>query len=519
MQNEIKRRQILQSAERPELDFSKIKIGVKTVEDAIYNLGDLKKVNPRLGDKKEVLRAINNGDLKAMREISNFFFKTSGIYARLCRYMAYLYRYDWVITPYVNDTNIKQEKILDSFNKALFALDNFDVKAFCNDVALKVVKNGCFYGYLIPTADRMTVQELPSDYCRSQFKTASGAPVVEFHMKFFDDYFRDTNQKMRMLKLFPKEFAKGYILYKEGKLPPQFSGDTSGWFTLDPEFSVKFNLNGEDYPPFISVIPAILDLDSALELDRKKMQQQLLKIIVQQMPIDKNGDLVFDVDEAAELHNNAVHMLGKAIGLDVLTTFADVSVETLTDNSAIDASNDSIENAKQAVFDMAGVSQMQFNTDGNIALDKSILNDEAMMYNLVIQFKDFLNRIIKPFNKTPKKMFIRAEMLPTTIYNYKEMAKLYKEHTQLGYSKMLPQIALGQSQSSILATAHFENEILDLINVFIPPITSNTMNGDMLKKNDPNNKNPDSKEAGRPTKESQGESVTEKTIQNQEAKS
>ena len=519
MQNEIKRRQILQSAERPELDFSKVKIGVKTVEDAIYNLGDLKKVNPRLGDKKEVLRAINNGDLKAMREISNFFFKTSGIYARLCRYMAYLYRYDWVITPYVNDTNIKQEKILDSFNKALFALDNFDVKAFCNDVALKVVKNGCFYGYLIPTADRMTVQELPSDYCRSQFKTASGAPVVEFHMKFFDDYFRDTNQKMRMLKLFPKEFAKGYILYKEGKLPPQFSGDTSGWFTLDPEFSVKFNLNGEDYPPFISVIPAILDLDSALELDRKKMQQQLLKIIVQQMPIDKNGDLVFDVDEAAELHNNAVNMLGKAIGLDVLTTFADVSVETLTDNSAIDASNDSIENAKQAVFDMAGVSQMQFNTDGNIALDKSILNDEAMMYNLVIQFKDFLNRIIKPFNKTPKKMFIRAEMLPTTIYNYKEMAKLYKEHTQLGYSKMLPQIALGQSQSSILATAHFENEILDLINVFIPPITSNTMNGDMLKKDDPNSKNPNSKEAGRPTKESQGESVTEKTIQNQEAKS
>ena len=519
MQNEIKRRQILQSAERPELDFSKIKIGVKTVEDAIYNLGDLKKVNPRLGDKKEVLRAINDGDLKAMREISNFFFKTSGIYARLCRYMAYLYRYDWVITPYINDTNIKQEKILDSFNKALFALDNFDVKAFCNDVALKVVKNGCFYGYLIPTADRMTVQELPSDYCRSQFKTASGAPVVEFHMKFFDDYFRDTNQKMRMLKLFPKEFAKGYILYKEGKLPPQFSGDTSGWFTLDPEFSVKFNLNGEDYPPFISVIPAILDLDSALELDRKKMQQQLLKIIVQQMPIDKNGDLVFDVDEAAELHNNAVHMLGKAIGLDVLTTFADVSVETLTDNSAIDASNDSIENAKQAVFDMAGVSQMQFNTDGNIALDKSILNDEAMMYNLVIQFKDFLNRIIKPFNKTPKKMFIRAEMLPTTIYNYKEMAKLYKEQTQLGYSKMLPQIALGQSQSSILATAHFENEVLDLINVFIPPITSNTMNGDMLKKDDPNSKNPNSKEAGRPTKESQGESVTEKTIQNQEAKS
>ena len=77
---------------------------------------------------------------------------------------------------------------------------------------------------------------------------------------------------------------------------------------------------------------------------------------------------------------------------------------------------------------------------------------------------------------------------------------------------MLPQIALGQSQSSILATAYFENKILDLINVFIPPISSNTMNADMLKKDDPN-----AKEAGRPTKESQGEAVTEKTIQNKEA--
>lgn len=515
MEDEIKRRKILQSAEKPELDFSKIKIGVKTIEDAVYKLGDLKKTDPRLGDKREVLRAIKEGDLKAMREISNFFFETSGIYARLCRYMAYLYRYDWVITPYVNDPKVKKEKILEGFNKALSTLDDFDVKDFCNDVALKVVKNGCYYGYLISSASGIAVQELPPSYCRSQF-TVKGTPVVEFHMKFFDDYFRDTTQKMKMLKLFPKEFAKGYILYKEGKLPPQFSGDTSGWFTLDPECTIKFNLNGKDAPPFISVIPAILDLDAAQDLDRKKMAQQLLKIIVQQMPIDKNGDLVFDVDEAAELHNNAVRMLGKAIGLDVLTTFADVSVETLTDNSAIDASNDSIENAKQAVFDMAGVSQMQFNTDGNIALDKSILNDEAMMYNLVIQFKKFLNKIISPLNKNPKKLKFIAEMLPTTIYNYKEMAKLYKEQTQLGYSKMLPQIALGQSQSSILATAYFENEILDLINVFIPPLTSNTMNGDMLRKSDPNSSGDG---AGRPTKESQGESVTEKTIQNKEAKS
>ena len=66
-------------------------------------------------------------------------------------------------------------------------------------------------------------------------------------------------------------------------------------------------------------------------------------------------------------------------------------------------------------------------------------------------------------------------MLETTINNYKEMSKMYKEHTQLGFSKMLPQIALGHSQSSIIAMAHFENEVLKLSEIMIPPLMSSTM--------------------------------------------
>ena len=90
---------------------------------------------------------------------------------------------------------------------------------------------------------------------------------------------------------------------------------------------------------------------------------------------------------------------------------------------------------------------------------------------------------------------------------------------------MLPQIALGQTQSSILANAYFENDILDLINVFVPPLMSSTMNADSLaamqgKDRSKSLRNPtdDTESAGgRPTKESQGESVSEKTIQNKES--
>jgi len=152
---------------------------------------------------------------------------------------------------------------------------------------------------------------------------------------------------------------------------------------------------------------------------------------------------------------------------------------------------------------------MQFNTDGNIALEKSILNDEASMWNLIQQFETFLNTLLTPYNRSPKKVFYRVQILPTTIYNYKDLAKQYKEHTQLGYSKMLPQVALGQTQSAVLANAYFENDILDLVNVFIPPLMSSTMNAEVL------NRNSNGDSAGRPEKPDDEKST--KTLQNQES--
>lgn len=218
----------------------------------------------------------------------------------------------------------------------------------------------------------------------------------------------------------------------------------------------------------------------AQDLDRKKMAQKLMKIIIQKMPLDKNGDLVFDVDEAEQLHNNVVRMLSRAIGVDVLTTFADVDVADMSDKSNI-TSQDELVKVERAVYNEAGVSQLQFNSDGNIALNNSILNDEASMYNLLTQFEAFLNLLISPFNKSPKKCYYQAQFLTTTIYNYKELAKLYKEQAQMGYNKMLPQVALGQTQSSVLANAYFENDVLDLVRVFVPPLTSNTMNAEALQ--------------------------------------
>ena len=523
------------------IDFSKIRMGIKTLDDAVVSYGTYNKISATLGNKQHVLRAIAQGDVSELREISNFFYKTSGIYKRLCRYMAYLYKYDWFITPYIEEcqglldtdsgisdvsTDEKEEKrkkkAFAEFFKVLRFFDEFEVKRFCGKVALKVVKNGCFYGYLIGQNNKVVIQQLVPEYCRSRFES-NNRPAVQFNMKFFDVYYPDTQQRNKILNLFPVEFKKGYKAYKSGKCPPQFKGDTEGWYLLDPRCTIKFSITEDDYPPFISIIPYIIDLDAAQDLDRKRMAQKLLKIIIQKMPLDKNGDLVFDIDEAQELHNNAVKMLQRAIGIDVLTTFAQVDVADMSDKG--NQSNvDELEKVERTVYNEAGVSQMQFNSDSNTALNNSILNDEASMYDLLLQFESFLNLLLQPFNKSPKRSYYKAQFLNTTIYNYKEVSKLYKEQMQIGFSKMLPQVALGQAQSAILAAAYFENDVLDLVRVFIPPMMSSTMNaqaltnrgnvsGKEVDKADSSGKGADS--GGRPEKPDNEKS--DKTLQNRQS--
>ena len=101
----------------PPIDFSKIKIGTKVLDDAILEFGELKTVNPSLSDKATILDALDRRDVFKLREISNFFYRVSGIYARLCRYMAYLYKYDWFITPYIVSESMKAKESNDKITK------------------------------------------------------------------------------------------------------------------------------------------------------------------------------------------------------------------------------------------------------------------------------------------------------------------------------------------------------------------------------------------------------------------
>lgn len=444
----------------------------------------------------------------------------NGIYSRVCNSIATLYRYDWYVSPEVYDEKVKEDKVIDELTTILRFLDDSNIAYNCEKIARNVIVRGAYYGYITDSKEACVLQELPLRYCRSRFNV-NGRPVVEFDMRYFDDMWQNLETRTRILNMFPPEFKKGYMLFKQHKLPPDnLMAAYGSWYVLEPGRAWKFSMNNGDIPFFVNAIPEIIALDEGQDLDRRKQMQQLLKILIQKLPMDKNGDLIFDLDEAQDIHENAVDMLKRAIGVDVLTTFADVTVEDLADKNT-STTTDDLERLERTVYNALGISRNLFNTDSNLALSYSVLNDEGVFRPLLLQLATFYDIITRGISSAAKgsgrksnQYTFRLYMLETTQYNYKDLAKMFKEQVQIGYSKILPQVALGYSQSSILNTAHFENEVLHLSELMLPPLQSSTLNAEGLAQLGPNNSG--NGKTGRPKKADSEKAP--KTIKNEEAK-
>ena len=127
----------------------KIKLGVKQLEDAVLELGTLSLTKAPFCSKRHIMRALALCDYRQLREISDFFYRASGIYQTVCNYFAFLYRYDWYLYPENVKDSANRETVIRDYTNMLSYFDNSHIKKLCGEIALKVVKYGCYYGYLV----------------------------------------------------------------------------------------------------------------------------------------------------------------------------------------------------------------------------------------------------------------------------------------------------------------------------------------------------------------------------------
>lgn len=441
--------------------------------------------------------ALTDCDEDSLRELSKHFFKVSGTYARAAYYLAHLPTYDSMVVPVVLKDSVSEERILSEFVNTLDFLDRMKIKTLLKELALDVIVEGIYYGYLRVNAGNVVMQKLPTEYCRTKYKI-NGFPVVEFNVRYFDEKFRQEKIKLKVLNSFPPEVVEGYAEFRRGNVETYQPGEEWGaWVTLDPDNAVAFYFNEGHRPLLSNAFFAILDVLELKGIEKKKAEDDLFNLLIQKVPITKEGDFIFDMTEAKAMHSNAAQIFKNTNKTDVLTTFADIDLLNLNDSSTGPMD---LTGWKKDVYGDLGISQQLFSTEGNLALEKSLMVDEALIFYLVEKFEHWLNfQIDLRYNRTKTKYYFKAWFPPITANNKVEMSKLYKDHATLGYSKFLPALALGQSQLHMMSSASFENNILKLNNVMEPLRSSHTQSA--------NNK------GGRPPKDDSEKA--DKTIQNQ----
>ena len=61
------------------------------------------------------MEALAKNDIPTLREISNYFYRTNGIYQKVVNYFATMYRFDWYMVPEVFSDSVNEDKVVKEF--------------------------------------------------------------------------------------------------------------------------------------------------------------------------------------------------------------------------------------------------------------------------------------------------------------------------------------------------------------------------------------------------------------------
>lgn len=443
--------------------------------------------------KEEIQRIIEDGSLESKKKLSRTFFYTDSFYKRLVLYYATLLKYTGILIPTPAFGHQIQERALQKrYYKAVSFLDAMNLKSFLTNSAINAIVDGTYFGLRqtpAAVAEQFVVMDLPSAYCRSRFKDFKGNDIIEFNVMYFDTIL-DEDSRQLALNIYPKYIGAHYRKYQKGK--------ASKWIQIPPDTGICFPFLDDGFPLLLNVIPAILDYDEAVEVEKERDLEEIKKIIVQKIPHLTDGGLLIEPNEAKVMHDGTVGMMRGNKNVSVLTTYADV--DAIVSKTASDSVSNTLEKMVNNIYYAAGTSGQLFGAGSNLQLETSIKNDLSLVLVLANKFQNFITNLINSLF-ADRAIKFKYELLPVTEYNSEKYVDLTLKMANSGYSFLLPSLALGFSQSNFSNIKDLENNVLNLQEKLIPLQTSYTQS---------------SSDAGAPTKEV--EEKAESTIRSEESR-
>lgn len=448
---------------------------------------------------EELERIIKNGSLAEQQKLSRNYFYKDGYYKQILIYYATLLKYAGVLIPSVSaGKDLSTPHISKRYYNAIDFVDKMQLPQTMTNWALRALVDGSYYGVIVQMdKSSFALLDLPAGYAQSRFKDVFGNDIVEFDLTYFDTILDET-AKEQALQAYPECIRKAYKNYHKGLKNKSVTNFISQkWFKIPVDVGVCFPFF-DGRPLFLSVIPASISYKETTEAENEKALDEIRKIIIQQIPHLSDGRLLFEPDEAEEIHKGTVGMMRGNKNVSVLTTYADVDVAGSRAN--IDNSKDLLDRSEQDIYAQAGISREIFTAKNSISLEYSLKNDMSLMMYLAGKFSNFVTNIINRVYGNSNISF-KYTILPISYYNSDSFIDSSFKLVGSGYSFLLPSIALGINQKDLLCLKDLENNLLGLKDKLIPLQTAYTQSSKV-----------DNNESGRPSLEV--EQKSEKTIEN-----
>lgn len=430
---------------------------------------------------------------KQLRKAVLYIYGASSHFRRLIQYFVGLSDLSYIVEPYRIEPKKANARIINNnYRRVLNLLSSMSIKTQFPKILTVCLREDVFYGTAWVSADNITIQQLPSDYC--QISSVEGnVPNVTFDFSYFD-------VQQDLLAYYPPEFSAKYAVYEKNKM--------IRWIELDSpnSFAIKANSDILDYavPPFAGILREIYELEDYRQLKLTKTALENYAMVSMKLPMQDDGSWGIDLDKAKDFWRNLDAVLPEEVG-SVLTP---MDMEKISFERSHTGDTDTISEAEQNLFTAAGVSSLLFNNDkaSANALLLSIKADQAITYGIVKSIEDAINRLIQA--QSYGKNF-RVNFLDVSPYNRKEVGDAYLKAASFGLPTISAYAASqGIGQAELDCMSYLEGTVLGLPDLFRPIQSSSQMSSKDL------DSQAASDEGGAPTK-GLGE-ISESGEQNQE---
>lgn len=375
--NPLWRNQILKEMTQTPEKFSRDKV-VKLLEDPIQNE-------------------------KALKDLAQYLMNTSNHFKRLVHHFGTILDFRHLLICLNPEKNSAYEK---NNKKALDWLNKFNIEYEFGKIMNTLILEDAGFYYLRESDTKVTLQRMPTDYCKIVDQTDLGYQYA-FDMTYF-------LRPGVTLEAFAPEFREFYQEFISGDESVPFY-----WKDLPPEKAFVFKWD-ENFAGIIPVLIGVyLDTLQIMEYKDLLMSKTALenwKILFQKIPMktgdkaDKN-DFLIDPDTAGEFQKLIKQILPK--GASIITSPMDIEAVNFENAETKD---DIVGNAEKMFWGSSGSSPLLFgsSTDSSAGLSNNILVDENFVTHMYHQFARFINFQLSKV--TGKHTFV-VEFLGSTKFN------------------------------------------------------------------------------------------------------